>query len=100
MPEDQAMIAYHQALTAAPGPILYSPNCEGTIRLIFTVPMRIAPLFKIELIDPELHVSDQDVQRDGRSDKVMLKFKVRNRKTRQIIRRAVAIKSFELDAEL
>lgn len=100
MAEDQAMISYHQALTGAPDAILYSPNGEGTIRMIFSVPMRIAPRFKIELIDPELHVSDQDVQRDGRSEKVMLRFKVRHRKSGRIIREAVAIQLIELDAEL
>lgn len=100
MAEDQAMISYHQALTGASGLVLYAPNGEGTIRLIFSVPMRIAPRFKIELADPELHVSDQDVQRDGRSEKVMLKFKVRHRKSGQVIRQPVAIKSIELDAEL
>lgn len=100
MAEDQAMISYHQALTGTSDIILRSPNGEGVFRMIFAVPMRIAPRFKIELADSELHVSDQDVQRDGRSDKVMLKFKVRNRKTKQIIRQAVEIKSIELDAEL
>ena len=100
MAEDQAMISYHQALTGSTGPILYQPNGEGVIRLIFAVPMRIAPRFKVELADPDLHVSDQDVQREGRSEKVMLRFKVRNQRTEQIIRDAVAVKSIELDAEL
>lgn len=62
--------------------------------------MRIAPKFKIELVDPELHVLEQDVNRDGRSERVMLKFKVRNLRTGQIIRQEVAVKSIELDAEL
>ena len=100
MAECQAMISYHQALTGAKDTILYAPNGEGVIRMIFSVPMRIAPRYKIELADPELHVSDQDTQRDGRSEKVMLKFKVRHRKSGQIIRQPIAIKSIELDAEL
>lgn len=100
MAEDQAMISYHQALTGSSGAILYVPNGEGTIRMVFSAPMRIAPRFKIEFLDPELHVSDQDVLTDERSEKVMLKFKVRHRKTKQIIRQAVAIKSIELDAEI
>lgn len=100
MAEDQAMISYYQSLTGTSDAILFAPNGEGTIRMVFSVPMRIAPRFKIELIDPEVYVSDQDVLRDSRSEKVMLKFKVRNRKTRQIVRQAVAIKSIELDAEL
>lgn len=94
------MISYHQALTGSTGPILYHPNGEGVIRLIFSVPMRIAPKFKVELADPDLHVSDQDVRREGRSEKVMLKFKVRNQRIGQIMRQGVAVKSIELDAEL
>ncbi len=100
MAEDQALISYHQALTGSTGPILYQPNGEGVIKLIFSVPMRVAPKFKIELTDPNLDVSNQDVQRDSRSDKVMLKFKVRHRRSGQVIRRDVAVRSIELDAEL
>jgi hypothetical protein len=100
MAEDQAIVSYHQALTGTKGIVLYHPNGEGLIRLIFSVPMRIAPKFKIELVNPELHVPEQDVKRDGRSERVMLKFKVRNRRTGQIIRQEVAVKSIELDAEL
>lgn len=100
MAEDQAMIAFHQALTGSTGLVLHHPNSEGVIRLIFSVPMRIAPKFTIELVDSELHVAEQDVQREGRSEKVMLKFKVRNRRTGQIIREKVAVRSIELDAEL
>ncbi len=100
MGEDQAMISYHQALTGSTQPILYAPNGEGVIRLIFSVPMRIAPAFKIELTDPDLHVVDQDIKRESRSEKVMLKFKVRNRRTGQIIRQPVSIHSIVLDAEL
>lgn len=100
MEECQAMISYHQALTGTQDSILYAPNGEGVIRMIFAVPMRIAPRYKIELVDPALHVSDQDVQRDGRSETVMLKFKVRHRKSGQIVRQPIAIKSIDLDAEL
>jgi len=100
MEEHQAMISYHQALARTRDAILYAPNGEGVIRMIFAVPMRIAPRYKIELVDPALHVSDQDVQREKRSDKVMLKFKVRHRKSGQIVRQPIAIKSIELDAEL
>lgn len=100
MAEDQAMISYHQALAGTQGTVLYHPNGEGFIRMIFSAPMRIAPQFKIELLDPNLHVSEQDVTRDGRSERVMLKFKVRNRRTGQIIREPVAFESIDLDAEL
>ncbi|NBS15818.1 MAG: hypothetical protein EBT06_03960 [Gammaproteobacteria bacterium] len=100
MAEDQAMISFHRTLTGSLGPVFYHPNGEGIVRLIFSVPMRIAPKFKIELADPDLHVAEQYVQRDARSEKVMLRFKVRNRRTGQIIRQQVSVKSIELDAEL
>lgn len=100
MAEGQAMIAHHQALNKTVGPIVYTPNGEGVIRVIFAVPMRIAPLFVIELVDPELYVSDQDVQRDSRSETVMLKFKVRRRSSREVVRQTVDIKSIELHSEL
>ena len=57
-------------------------------------------MFKIELAEADLYVIDQDVEREGRSEKVMLKFKVRSRKTKQIMRQPVAIRSIELHAEL
>jgi hypothetical protein len=100
MAEDQAMISYHQALSGRTDAILYAPDAAGVFRLIFSVPMRIAPQFEIEFFDPELHVSDLDVQRDGRAEKVMLKFKVRKRKSGEIIRTKVAFKRIELHAEL
>ena len=94
------MISYHQALIGSIEPILYPPNGEGIIRLIFSVPMRVAPKFIIELVDPQLHVTEQDVQREARSEKVMLKFKVRNRRTGEVIRQQGAVKSIVLDARL
>lgn len=98
--EDQALICYHQALTGSTDAILYQPNGEGVIKLVFAMPMRVAPKFRIELADPNFEVSDQDVQRDHRSEKVMLKFKVRHRRSGQILRKDVAVQSIELDAEL
>lgn len=100
MQEDQAMICYHQAITRSNSTILYKPNGEGFVKLIFSVPMRISPKFRIELVNSELYVTEQDILREGRSDKVMLRFRIRNRRTKQIIREDVAIKSIELDAEL
>ncbi|MEA9585860.1 hypothetical protein VC279_05980 [Xanthomonas sp. WHRI 10064A] len=100
MTEEQAMVAYHQALTSTADLVVYTPNGEGVIRVIFAVPMRVAPRFMIELADPELYVSDQDVQRDNRSETVMLRFKVRRRSSGEILREAIDIRSIELDSEL
>lgn len=100
MAEDQALIAHHQALSGSKGLIIYQPNGEGEIKLVFSVPMRVAPKFKIKFSDPDLGVLDQEAIRDGRSDKVMLRFKVRHLRSGQVIRRNVAIISIELDAEM
>lgn len=66
--------------------------------MIFHAPMVIAPNVKIELSDPELYVSEKDFFREKRSDKVMLKFKIRNKKTKKIIREPVEIRLIELCA--
>jgi len=100
MAEDQALISYHQALTYSKDMIMYAPNGEGFIKLIFAVSMLKAPKFKIELADPGLYVSDNDVIRESRSEKTMLKFRVRDQRTKQIIRENVPIKSITLDARL
>ncbi|MFM0058698.1 hypothetical protein PQR64_24035 [Paraburkholderia phytofirmans] len=100
MPEDEALLAYHRAVTGAKGAILYAPNGEGDFKFIFAVPMRIAPKFVIELVEADLHVTEQDVQREARSEKVMLRFKIREQATGKLVKRPVAIRSIVLDAEL
>lgn len=100
MAEDHALIAHHQALSGSKGLIIYKPNGEGEIKLVFSVPMRVTPKFKIKFADPDLGVLDQETIRDGRSDKVMLRFKVRHLRSGQVIRRNVSILSIELDAEM
>lgn len=100
MPEDSAMIAYHQAITGSRELIIHQPNGEGEIRLVFSVPMRVAPKFRITLIDQEMCVSDLDVRRDTRSENVSLIFKVRNQKTSKIIKESVVFSRIELDSEL
>jgi hypothetical protein len=62
--------------------------------------MRIAPKVTIEPADPELYVADEDVTRDTRAERVMLKFKVRRRTTREVIKVPVAIRNIALDSEL
>ena len=100
MPEDLALLHYHQLRNGALNqPMLYPPNGEDIFQLFFAVPMRIAPIFNIEFDDPDLHVTEAEVQRDDRSNKVTLKFKIRNRTSGAIIRDPVPIRSVTLDAE-
>jgi hypothetical protein len=100
LPEEAALVEFHQIQHKMFGSILYEPNGAGEWMLVFTVPMRVAPRVAIEMVNPELHVADHDLRRDDRSKRVMLCFKVRNKKTGQIIKVPTEIKSISLDSEL
>jgi len=99
--EDVALLTYHQSRNGVLSqPFIYQPNGEGVFRLFFAVPMRGAPTLNIEFEDPDLQVMETEIERDGRSEKVTLKFKVRNRRTGKIVRHPVPIRTLELDAEI
>jgi hypothetical protein len=98
--EEAALIEFHQVKHRMHGSILYEPNGAGEWMLVFTVPMRVAPRVVIEMMDPELHVTDQDLRRVSRSERVMLRFKVRNRTTGEVIKAPAKIRSIALDSEL
>ena len=100
MAEDEALIAYHQALHETKGLLVYGPNGAGVWQMVFAVPMRDTPKVQIELTDPALHVDPRDIERDSRVATAMFRFKVRNRATKAIIKALVMFKSIELDAEL
>lgn len=100
MSEEDALVQFHKVKIKTHGSVLYEPNGAGEWMLIFSVAMRVAPRVKIEMADPSLHVTDQDVTRDPRSERVMVRFKVRRRKTREVIRMPTDIRSIELDSEL
>lgn len=100
MSEEGAIVKFHQVKLKTHGAVLYEPNGAGEWMLVFTVPMRVAPSVKIEMTDPSLHVTDQDVTRDARSERVMVRFKVRRKKTAEIIKTPAKIRSIELDSEL
>lgn len=98
--EDAALIAFHQALTNTKDLIIYAPNAEGEWRVIFSVPMRVAPNAIIEPSNPDLFVEIIDQSLDVRVHKAQLKFLVRERETRRIIHEIVTFQKFILDAEL
>ena len=98
--EEDALLRFHQVKIKTHGSVLYEPNGAGEWMLVFSVAMRVAPRVKIEMADPTLHVTDQDVRRDPRSERVMMKFKVRRKKTQEIIKTPTEIRSIELDSEL
>lgn len=100
MSEDQALIAYHQALNETKELVIYGPNGAGVWQVVFAVPMRIAPKMTIELDDPTLYVDEEDIERDSRVATAMVKFKVRNRATKAVVKTPVAFRSISLDAEL
>jgi hypothetical protein len=96
--EDQALIAYHQALQETKGLIVYGPNGAGVWQVVFAVPMRVAPNLTIELDNPALFVDD--IERDSRVGTAMVRFKVKSRATKTVIRRPVKFRSIELNARL
>jgi hypothetical protein len=100
MPEDQSLIVYHQGLHETRGLIIYGPNGAGVWQIVFAVPMRIPPRVVIAPVDSNLYVDDADITRDSRAENAMVRFKVRERATRAIIKRPIAFKAIELDAEL
>jgi hypothetical protein len=73
---------------------------EDVRLLVFSVPMRLAPRALIECPDPDLVVEIIDQNLDRRVQRVQLRFKVRNAKTREVVKGAVAFRRIELDAEL
>jgi hypothetical protein len=98
--EDQALIAYHQALQETKGLIVYGPNGAGVWQVIFAVPMRDSPKVAIELDDPTLYVDDHDIERDRRVATAMVRFKVRCRTTNAVVKTPVVFRSIELNARL
>ena len=100
MSEDQALIAYHQALNETRELVIYGPNGAGVWQVVFAVPMRIAPKLTIELDDSTLYVDEKDIERDLRVETAMVRFKVRNRATKAVVQRPVTFRSISLDANL
>lgn len=100
MSEDQALIAYHQALNETKELVIYGPNGAGVWQVVFAVPMRIAPKMTIEIDDPTLYVDEGDIERDLRVATAMVRFKVRNRAAKAVVQTPVAFRSISLDANL
>lgn len=100
MNEDRALIAYHQALNDTKELIIYGPNGDGVWQVVFAVPMRNAPKMTIEFDDPTLYVDDKDIVQDLRAATAMVKFKVRSRTTKAVVKTPVAFRPISLDAEL
>ncbi len=62
--------------------------------------MRVVPKVNIEPADPELYVAAEDIIRELRTQRVMLKFKVRMKGTKEIVKKIAPIQNIALDAEL
>ncbi|MFC7514082.1 hypothetical protein ACFQUU_03590 [Herbaspirillum sp. GCM10030257] len=100
MSEEWALTAFHQAVHNRRDLLLYEPNGAGVRLLVFSAPMRIAPRAIIECADPNLSAEIIDQTLDHRAQRVQLRFKVRNTKTREVIKGTVEFRRIELDAEL
>lgn len=52
--EEDAKVAFHKALNESEGDVFYPPDGKGECRIVFVVPMRVAPDVKIDFRDPTL----------------------------------------------
>lgn len=93
IPDDQALIEYHQKIKDTRDLIIYSPNKAGIYTIVTGIPMRVAPEVSIEYLDGQYETELVSLKNN------VVKFKVKN-KYGHTIKNEVAIKSIELDSEL
>jgi hypothetical protein len=93
LPNDQALIEYHQQINNTRDLIIYSPNNEGVFKIITAVPMRIAPEVNIEFLDQQYKMELLSNKNN------VVKFKVKD-KNNHTVKHEVAIKSITLNSEL
>ncbi|MDO8607308.1 MAG: hypothetical protein Q7R40_12295 [Phaeospirillum sp.] len=94
--QENALVAFHQALHGVKSDILYAPNGEGICRLVFVVPMRIAPRVELCLRDLGLRAEITEVTTTE------VRYRVRDPKNRIVkdARTATDIAHLVRDAEL
>lgn len=93
LPNDQALIEYHQKINNTQGLIIYSPNMEGVYTIITAVPMRAAPKIGIEYFDNQYKTKIISCKNN------VVKFKVKN-KHGHTVKCEVPIKNIKLDSRL
>ena len=101
--ENAAFLEYEHLLYRTDEAIIKAPNRDGTVEVVFPTEMRKAPWISIEFDDTDLEIVPQSVERHNSCfEKARIRFKVRNKKTRQIIKdpAALKIKEIMLDAEI
>lgn len=75
------------------------PNGEGVWEIIFTVPMRVRPKLQVVFADSRYRSEVVDII-DARLEKVRVRFKVYDEKTRGYVKHSVEMIEAILDAEL
>lgn len=93
--EEDAKVAFHKALNETEGDVLYPPDGEGNCRIVFVVPMRVAPEVEIGFRDPALTAEITEVTTTE------IRYRVRDGK-KQLVRdmRAIDIIHHVRSAEL
>lgn len=98
-----AYLDYHHLLYQTKAAIIKGPNGEGTIEAIFSNEMRRAPWISIRFADKTLAIDSKSIERDrSELNRARIRFKVRNKDTRQIIKdpKSLSIEEVLLDAEI
>lgn len=98
--EDLALIGYFRALRGKDFSAPMGPNGAGEYRVIFPVQMRVAPVVSIRTVDESLYVAVIDQTSDVRTNRVQVRFQVRERESGNLVRRRVKFAEMEFDAEL
>ena len=99
MDESTALIKYNQWLYETEGLILCSPNGEGVYKIITIRPMRVAPKLEIIFLKANDFYAEQLEVKPSIAN-TFVKFKVRNKKTDNLVRGEVPIANISLDSEL
>jgi hypothetical protein len=100
VPEDIALIDYVRLIQGKSGPWLFGPNGEGVYRLIFETQMRIPPLTLIRALDAGLETEIVDQTTDPRTNRVQVRFKFRDRRSKKLVKVPVEIAEIVVDAEM
>lgn len=96
--KENAFLAYSHALYQTKEAIVFPPNGEGVLKIIFAVEMRIPPWLHFEFQNPDFCVKAEDIKRNT----TQLTFKIFDRKRNQYIKKAenIQITRLWLDAEI
>lgn len=98
--ENLSLITYHKLIQNADGPFIYAPNTDGVWQVVFNVPSRVPPSAIIEPSLPNLHVEIEDQALDKRVNQARIKFKVKDKKSGQVVKEIISFNRILISAQM